>query len=93
MDIKQINSAIAFGNFTNDELNAISDTIKYARARLVKSVKSSINVGSTVEFRSTRTNRMVQGRVLKIGIKYATVDSPAGGRWKVPMNMLSLVDQ
>ena len=34
MDIKAINSAIMFGDFTNDELNSIGDAIRFRRSQL-----------------------------------------------------------
>jgi len=49
MDIKDINSAIMFGNFTNEQLNSIGDAIRYARAQLTQQKKRELSVGDTQE--------------------------------------------
>ena len=92
MDIKQINSAIMFGNLNNIELASVIDAVKFARANLSKQVKRSLMLGDTVQFTSTRTGRTQQGTVQKIAIKYITVRTTEG-LWKVPANMLSLVEE
>jgi len=92
MDIKQINSAIMFGTWTNVELNSMIDAVKWARASLAKQVKRSIRVGDTVEFTSTKHGRRVQGSVTKVAIKYVTVNTNMG-LWRVPANMLEVVDK
>lgn len=86
--IREINSAIMFGDFTNDELNSIMDAVKFARAGLAKQAKREFRVGSVVKFRSTRLGTTVQGTVEKVAIKYITVRDPVRGLWKVPANML-----
>lgn len=86
--IREINSAIMFGDFTNDELNSIMDAVKFARAGLAKQAKREFTVGSVVKFRSTRLGTTVQGTVTKVAIKYITVRDPVRGLWKVPANML-----
>jgi hypothetical protein len=87
MDIKQINSAIMFGTWTNVELSSMIDAVKWARTQLTKDVKNSLRIGTPVQFTSTKTGRTVQGTVNKIAIKYVTVATPQG-LWKVPANML-----
>ena len=93
MDIKQINSAIMFGTWTDTELSSMIDAIKFARASLQKTVKYSLRVGSLVEFTSTKTGRTIQGTVEKIAIKFVTVNGGINGRWRVPANMLKVVDR
>lgn len=90
MDIKQVNSAIMFGDFTNVELNSIIDAIKFRRASMQKAARHSLHLGDTVKFTSSKTGRLVQGTVNKIAQKYATVNTPQG-LWRVPMNMLETV--
>lgn len=92
MDIKQINSAIMFGNFNNIELTSVIEAVKFARASLSKQVKRSLMLGDTVQFTSTKTGRTLQGSVQKIAIKYITVRTTEG-LWRVPANMLSLVEE
>ena len=90
MDIKQINSAIMFGNFTNIELSSILDAVKWARASLAKSVKNSLSIGDQVQFTSSKNGMTYQGTVSKIAIKYITVKTTMG-LWRVPASMLSPV--
>jgi hypothetical protein len=87
MDIKQINSAIMFGTWTDTELSSMIDAVKWARGSLQKQVKRSITVGQAVKFHSAKRGVTMQGTVNKIAIKYVTVATPQG-LWKVPANML-----
>ena len=91
MDIKQINSAIMFGDLSNTELNSIIDAIKFRRSSMARQTKASLQVGDTVNFTSSKTGQNVTGFVVKIAIKYVTVKT-AQGLWRVPANMLSKVD-
>lgn len=91
MDIKQINSAIMFGTWTNTELSSMIDAIKWNRNQLGKQVKGSLAVGNKVSFHSAKRGMTVQGTVKKVAIKYVTVDTGTG-LWKVPANMLEIVD-
>lgn len=90
MDIREINTAIIQGTWTNDELNSMIDAVKFARTRVANQVRFNIRNGSLVKFRSERNGVTYQGTVEKIAIKFATVATPAG-RYRVPMNMLTLV--
>ena len=92
MDIKQVNSAIMFGAWTDLELRSMIDAIKFARASLQKQVKRSLMLGDTVEFTNSKTGRVMQGTVSKIAIKYITVNV-SGALWRVPANMLRTVDK
>ena len=91
MNIKDINSAIMFGDFTNDQLTSVFDAVKYAKARLQKQVKRSLALGDNVNFNSTKLGRNLTGVVTKIAIKYVTVKT-VHGLWRVPANMLTLVE-
>ena len=91
MDIKQINSAIMFGTWTDTELSSMIDAIKFARAGLQKQTIRSLTLKSNVEFTSHKTGRTMRGFVQKIAQKYVTVDTGMG-LWKVPANMLRVVD-
>jgi len=88
--IKDINSSIMFGSFTNEELNSIADAVKYARSQLGKTIKRSIATGDKVMFTSTRNGMTYTGTVSKINIKYVIVNTPSGG-FRVPANMLEVV--
>jgi len=87
MDIKQINSAIMFGNFSNNELTSIIDAVKFARAQLTKQNKRAFQLGDTVKFTSNRNGLTYVGTVRKVKIKYILVNTP-GGVFNVPANML-----
>ena len=91
MNIKQINTAIMQGDFTNEELNSINDAIRFARAQLVVRNKSVLTIGSNVKFTSS-TRGTISGVVKKINRKFIIVDQPSQHRsWKVPANMLEVL--
>jgi hypothetical protein len=87
ISIKDVNSAIMFGNFTNDELTSIIDAVKYARAQLTQKTKRSLMLGDSVKFTSNRNGVTYCGTVRKIAIKFVTVDT-GSVLFKVPANML-----
>jgi hypothetical protein len=87
ISIKDVNSAIMFGNFTNDELTSIIDAVKYARTQLTQRTKRSLMLGDTVKFTSNRNGVTYRGTVRKIAIKFVTVDT-GSVLFKVPANML-----
>jgi hypothetical protein len=87
ISIKDVNSAIMFGNFSNDELTSIIDAVKYARAQLTQKTKRSLMLGDTVKFTSNRNGVTYRGTVRKIAIKFVTVDT-GSVLFKVPANML-----
>ena len=92
LTVQEINRAIMHGTFTNAELISIGEAIKFNRSQLVKQVKRSVTLGSTVKFTSNRNGQTYVGTVEKIAIKYVTVrDSSARGLWKVPASMLEVV--
>jgi len=92
MDIKQVNSAIMFGDWTDIELRSMIDAVKWNRSRLAERTKAGICVGDNVEFMSSKTGRMTRGFVTKKAIKYITVNTGMG-LWRVPANMLTVVDK
>ena len=91
MDIKQINSAIMFGTWTDIELRSMIDAVKWNRAQLVQQTKRSLRIGDNVNFTSSKTGKNTNGGVTKIAIKYVTVKAITG-LWRVPANMLSKVE-
>ena len=91
MDIKQINSAIMFGTWTDIELRSMIDAVKWNRAQLVQQTKRSLRIGDNVNFTSSKTGMNTTGVVMKIAIKYVTVKT-VNGHWRVPANMLSKVE-
>jgi hypothetical protein len=91
MSVQTITTEIVSSKFTNEELTAIIDAVKYARARLTERTKRSLRIGDNVNFNSIKQGRNVTGFVTKIAIKYVTVASSTG-MWKVPANMLTVVE-
>ena len=98
MNINDINHAIMFGNFTNDQLNGIAMSIKYARNQLVQKNKNEISVGAQVKFTSSKKG-VIMGTVSKINRKSVIVKEhdrisgkALGAMWKVPANMLETVE-
>jgi small-conductance mechanosensitive channel len=89
MTIQTVTAEIIAGNFTNDELSSIIDSVKFARARLAKRSIRALSMGDNVQFTSSKTGQTVTGFVTKIGIKYVTVKT-LGGLWRVPANMLAV---
>jgi hypothetical protein len=91
MDIKQVNSAIMFGTWTDIELRSMIDAVKWNRAQLTQQTKRSLRIGDNVNFTSSKTGLNVTGVVTKIAIKYVTVKT-VNGLWRVPANMLTKVE-
>ena len=89
LTIQQVNEAIMFGNFTNDQLNGIAMSVKFRRAQIVKETKRALMIGDTVRFTHPKTGRVHQGNVVKINIKKIKVME---GRttWNVPASMISV---
>jgi hypothetical protein len=87
MTITELNQAIMFGEFTNDQLNSLQMAIKFARAKLElgKQNKYSFSPGDTVRFDS-RGKRYV-GIVKRILVKNIVVQTSIG-TYHVPANML-----
>ena len=92
MDIKQINSAIMFGTWTDIELRSMIDAVKWNRAQLVQQTKRSLRIGDNVNFTSSKTGMNTTGVVMKIAIKYVTVKT-VNGLWRVPANMLVKINE
>jgi hypothetical protein len=89
VSIKDVNSAIIAGNFTNEQISSIIDAIKFARSQLTQQNKRAMRLGTTVRFTSSKTGQTLSGTVDKIAIKYITVRTPQG-LWRVPANMLTV---
>jgi hypothetical protein len=92
LSISQVNSAIMTQVWTDIELRSMIDSVQWNRSRLRERIKRSIMLGDNVEFTSSKTGRAMRGHVTKIAIKYVTVNTGMG-LWKVPANMLTLVEE
>jgi hypothetical protein len=87
LTIQQVNSAIMFGDFTNEQLNSIATAIKYRRAQMTKEKVRSFWNGDTVKFVHPKTGHVHIGVVAKVKIKNITVRE-GNTNWNVPANML-----
>jgi small-conductance mechanosensitive channel len=90
MNVKDINTAIVTGSFTNEQLSSIIDAVKFARSRLTQTIKFSLKIGDNVNFTSSKTGQNYTGVVMKVAIKYVTVKTITG-LWRVPASMLTKV--
>ena len=90
MTVEQIQIAIMRGNFTNADLNAIGDSIRYKRGQLTKETKRSLKIGDTVSFVSSKFGK-INGTVKQIKVKNVVV-STTGTTWNVPASMLTKVE-
>ena len=89
MNVKDINSAIISGTFTNDDLNAIGNAIKFARSRIASTLAFTLTKGTKVRVNHAKVQGLT-GTVLKVKIKKADVDF--GGRvYNVPLAMCQVV--
>ena len=89
--IQQVNQSIMFGNFTNIELDAIVDAVKFARAQIANQNKREMRIGTLVKFTSTRSGQLITGTVKKVNRKYILVtETNKPSTWRVPANMLEV---
>jgi hypothetical protein len=88
--IDQVTQAIMFGDFDNQELEAVAQAMRYRRAQLSKEAKRLMAPGITVKFYHPKQGRDITGTVNRIKQKYILVDTPQG-RYNVPANLLEAV--
>lgn len=88
--VDSVTQAIMYGNFSNEDLEAVSQAIRYRRAQLSKEVKRSMAPGVAVKFYHPKQGRDITGTVNRIKQKYILVDT-AQGRYNVPANLLETV--
>jgi len=89
--IQDVNSAIMFGSFTNEQLDSILAAVKYRRAQIGRDTRRSIMMGDVVRFIHPKTGRTHQGNVVKINIKNVKVKE-GFTTWNVPANMLTVAE-
>jgi hypothetical protein len=88
--INEVTHSIMFGDFTNEQLNAITQALQYRRTQLSKEVKRDMAPGIAVKFYHPKQGRDITGTVNRIKQKYILVDTPQG-RYNVPANLLETV--
>jgi hypothetical protein len=91
MDIKDITDSIMFGNLSNADITSVLEAVKFARGVLQRQTIRTLSPGAEVRFTSPKNGIRYEGRVERIAQKFVTVNAGAGGRWKVPANMLEVV--
>jgi hypothetical protein len=89
-ELGNVRSAIISGRFSNQDLDAIADALRFARSQLTKQNTRALRAGDVVKFTSNRNGITYQGTVEKVKLKYVLVATPAG-RYNVPANMLEAV--
>lgn len=89
-EIQQVNSAIMFGDFTNDQLNSIIAAVKFRRTQITKQQTRALRAGDTVKFYSSKRGQTYTGTVDKVKIKYVLVRTNSG-LFNVPASMLEAV--
>lgn len=87
-DLRNILVEIRNGNWSNDDLNLIIESVKYARAQNGRRAARTLKIGEQVSFNGR--NGPVVGRLEQIKIKKAIVVSGMT-RWNVPLAMLEAV--
>lgn len=87
MTVTDIIGAIKTSGFSNDDLNRIAESVRFARAELGRNRRDELSIGSTVQFKNG--GQIYFGTVEGIKIKNALVNT-ARGRYRVPMNMLTV---
>jgi len=88
-NVAQITTMLLLGGFSNEDLNKLSESIRYARAQLGKEQIRELRVGQTVTW--SGKHGLQKGTVSKINIKYVIVTTGPGLSWKVPAAMLTVL--
>jgi len=90
INIVDIRSAIVAGQFTNAELDTITQAITFARTQIARKNTCVFRKGDSVKFTSNRNGQVYQGTVDKVNIKNILVRTHVGV-YRVPANMLESV--
>ena len=86
LTINDVNTAIMYGDWTNDQINSMVAAVKYARSRLGQQAKRELAVGDAVKCVS-RVGYAYSGMVTKIMKKNCLVRTQ-NTVYRVPANML-----
>ena len=89
MNVKDINTAIVTGSFSNTDLDSIQDAIKFAKSRIANQLGATLRSGSKVSLQHAKLGGRVFGTVLKVKIKKADVKLDSGMTYSVPLSMLT----
>ena len=89
MSVNQIVTELMSGALTNDDIEQVTQALKYARAQVGKTIKRQLTPGVSVKFYHPKQNFYIAGKVNRIKQKYVLVDT-AQGRYNVPANLLEM---
>ena len=84
MNITQTTTAIH--SMSQQDLDTVVEAVKLRRTALSRDSVRSLSIGDLVWFRSRQG--MVQGTVVKLNRKTASVDAGPMGRWRVTASLL-----
>ena len=87
MSVNHIVTELMSGTLTNDDIEQVTQALKYARAQVGREVKRQLAPGASVKFYHPKQNFCIAGTVNRIKQKYVLVDTPQG-RYNVPANLL-----
>lgn len=90
MQALNISREILNSDLSNTDLDAILRTLKMKRQVLVSIAKCTVSPGMRVSFRG-KSGLDQSGIVLRILTKNVLVDCGSAGRWRVPANMVSII--
>jgi hypothetical protein len=76
----------------SSDINKIIEAVKLRRDQL-HLVPRQLKSGDRVQFTSSRTGKILTGKVDRVKIKYVVVDCDNGQRWNIPGGMLKLISQ
>ena len=87
MSVNHIVTELMSGTLTNDDIEQVTQALKYARAQVGREVKRQLAPGASVRFYHPKQNFYIAGTVNRIKQKYVLVDTPKG-RYNVSANLL-----
>ena len=90
MNVNELCHSIRFSDLSNDDLNLISNAIRYRRSMLTEEQKHWLRPGLGVKFTNSRNGRVYSGHVVKVNRKYVMVATGVQ-TWRVPATMLEKV--
>ena len=76
------------GDLSHEDLNLIIQSVELKRQYLSRKAIRQFTIGDRVEFTSSRTGKVLAGKVFKVNIKYVVCDT-ALGKYRVPATMLT----
>lgn len=87
-EAEAIRTAILTTSFSNDDINAIIEAVRYSQNLVSQTAVKTFKVGNSVKYKSNRDNVVYTGIVEKVGTKFIVVNTNRG-LVKVPAGMLS----